>query len=294
MKTKSEKLKAEILKTKVWLALILSAFQLFSFSAFSEITATVYPGYQFSASERPTAANLNLLGRPTILVSGTLGGTNVALAANSVTTTMMSDTLPGSNLVWDASSPRELVIADDGVTTNQLHSGVAGLGLSGGSGSQLRVNVDTNTITITNDVVTLNLTTFSNLVNTLASVVATNVAQYAITNYVTTNTYTSGDLYLTNANRMLINTAHTLGTTPRTVWCTLKCITTDLGYAVNDEVNATHLINSSVPCFTAGANSTNVFVWYYVLPAVSRKDTGGFTGNNIDPDKWKLIVKASL
>lgn len=251
----------------------------------AEITATVYPGYQFSPNERPTVQQLNLLGRPTILVSGTLGGTNVALAANSVTTTMMSDTLPGSNLVWDASSPRKLVIEDGGVNTNQLNADVAGLGLSGGSGTALRVNVDTNTITITNDVVTLNLTTFSNLVQTLA----TNIAQYVVTNWINTNRFIS---FLTPmASGQVINTNHGLGTTPTHFWANLTCLTNDGDYVVGDVIS-TQVIEGSAERSTISvtANSTNMLVgWNGVMIAPS-KESGGDSG--LTGVRWSVQVFA--
>lgn len=151
---------------------------LFVASARADLSAVVSPGYTFAANERPTTATLNRAANPTITITGTVGGTNANLANNSVNGAQLVTGFPGSNLTWDASSPRKLVITNDGVNVLQLHSNVAGLGLSGGSGSQLRVNVDTNTVTITNNVVTLNLTTFSNLVNLLA----TNVARYQVTN----------------------------------------------------------------------------------------------------------------
>lgn len=259
----------------------------------AEITATVYPGYQFSANERPTAAQLNLLGRPTVLVSGTLGGTNVALAANSVTTTMMSDTLPGSNLVWGAGSPRVLVIADDGVTTNQLHSGVAGLGLSGGSGTALRVNVDTNTITITNDVVTLNLTTFSNLVNAVANV--TNIVTFTVTNYVNTNQFSSYPYPLSSG--LVVNTNHSLPRTPRNVRAVFVCQSADQGYVPTDEVDVQSVngvLGQDTQSVTIGGNATNVFA---IVSATAfgnlyfhHKTTGADA--ELDDTKWLLRIDA--
>lgn len=288
MKTKT---KMEDGRWKMAVALLVLSSILYPLSSQSEITATVYPGYQFSANERPTAAQLNLLGRPTVLVSGTLGGTNVALAAGSVSTTMMSDTLPGSNLVWDASSPRELVIEDGGVGTNQIHSGVAGNGLSGGSGSPLAVNVDTNTITITNDVVTLNLTTFSNLVQILS----TNIAQYLVTNYVSTNVFSSFAYPLSSG--LVVNTNHNLARTPRNVRAVFVCQSTNVGYNPPDEVDVQSVngvLGQDVQSVTIGANATNVFA---IVAATSygnlwlhHKDTGADA--QLDETKWKLRIDA--
>lgn len=289
MKKEESRMKMRPMMKRALLALVSSFFILHS--ALAEITATVYPGYQFSANERPTTANLNLLGRPTIYISGTLGGTNVALAANSVTTTMMSDTLPGSNLVWDASSPRKLVVMNAGVDTNQLSSGVAGLGLSGGSGSQLRVNVDTNTVQITNDVITLNLTTFSNLV----AIISTNIANYFTTNYASTNIYQSSETAI--AAGKLIDAAHSLGGTPRKVWGVAKCITADSsGYSVGDEVELSQIENDDgggYANFSVGGNSTNVFLTCDTITGKINNKTNGNWGATWTGSNWKVILRAT-
>ena len=258
-------------------------------SARAEITATVYPGYQFSSSERPTTANLNLLGRPTILVSGTLGGTNVALAGNSVTTTMMSDTLPGSNLVWDASAPRKLVIMNAGVDTNQISTNLAGLGLGGGGGAPLSNKLDNAFLIITNDVVTISLSNFTNLI----SILSTNIAQYWTTNYPATNRFTSYEY--TIATGQLINTNHGLGVVPRDVRLVIVCKTADAsGYALGDEVDARMLDKNAEfdTIIGGGANATNVFAsCVSVTTLLINNKTNGAQADFTEAN-WKLKVYA--
>lgn len=114
-------------------------------SALADLTITGTPGFTFSDSPagRPSVANLNRALRFTYQVSGTVGGTNAGIAAGSITPVMFAASVAGSNLVLTTSG---LVISNNGVTPFSLSPAVAGSGLSGGGGTALSVNVDTNTI----------------------------------------------------------------------------------------------------------------------------------------------------
>jgi hypothetical protein len=104
----------------------------------AQITATVRPGYTFAPNERLTLDKLNLLGQPVIEVSGTLGGTNVGLAANTVSGTMLMDSVVGNaTLQWLSTTPRGLAVNLIG------HSNVSG-------GSLLGTNIAGGTITSSN------------------------------------------------------------------------------------------------------------------------------------------------
>lgn len=108
-----------------------------SWPVFAQLSATVTPGYQFGASERPTATTLNQLGQPTIAISGTIGG-SVGLTAGSVTGThLASSVADGVTLTFTNTSPQALKIKDGGVSTNQISTNIAGVGLTGGAGSAL-------------------------------------------------------------------------------------------------------------------------------------------------------------
>lgn len=94
-------------------------------------------------------------------------------------------TITDTNFYWLASSngvlyrvPGALLIPTNSLNGTNIASGIAGIGLSQDTDFSLRVNVDTNTVKITNDVLTLNLTTFSNLV----AIISTNIALYYSTN----------------------------------------------------------------------------------------------------------------
>lgn len=102
-----------------------------------------------------------------------------------------------------------------------------------------------------------------------------------------------------NVNMVLINEAHSLGAIPTKVFARLRCTSTDLGYAVNDEVD---LASVTFPPAVI-ANATNIIAIQACtsVPAVAtpqvRDRTSGTTlglSTNITLTKWSLAVYASL
>lgn len=69
------------------------------------------------------------------------------------------------------------------VGITELSTDVAGLGLGGGGGAALSNKTDNAFLQITNDVLTISLTAFTNLI----SAVSSNIASYFINNYTATN-----------------------------------------------------------------------------------------------------------
>lgn len=140
------------------------------------------------------------------------------------------------------------------IGTQHLNFTLDGSGLTY-DGTNLAANVDTNTIQITNDVLTLNLSTFSNLVQILS----TNIAQYLVTNYTATNYYVSAEIAMPAAGVAITNT-HTLGVIPSAARVVLLCKTADIGYVPADEVNiaaAGRWSGGDTPAFTFWINTTN-------------------------------------
>jgi hypothetical protein len=256
----------------------------------ADLSATVSPGYQFNTTERPTVTKLNLLGTPTITITGTIGGTNAGIGAATISGTMMVDTfVDGTNITWNTASPRRLKIVDGGVGVTQISSNIAGLGLTGGSGTNLNVAVHTNGwLSIYNG--KLSVTTnglgieaingFTNIVNTLSS----NMTSTVLSN----QTFTSLDYTIIAG--LVANTNHSLGVKPKYVSWVLVCVTNDLGYVVGDEVapGSFMMQDAQVPMFAWGANTTNVFLIKSAQSGdeqIARKDTGaagGWTSTN-----WK-------
>lgn len=297
-KSRVSSLKSKVLWWVCALAVLTLDARLQTPDCFADLTVTGSPGFIFSdtSAGRPTTANLNRALHFTYAIGGTVGGTNANIAQNSIGGDKLVTTFPGTNLTWDGNSPRKLVIANDGVNILQLHTNVAGLGLSGGAGTALRVNVDTNTVTITNDVLTLNLTGFTNLVNILA----TNVAQWAVTNYTDTNSFVSANTTFPVRGGTRIF-AHGLATLPSFVRAVLVCVTNDAAtdYETTDgEIEAaaamTMFGDGFHPQFTVRATATNVYVLRstynngFYLPNM---DTGFMTAAT-DVSNFKLKIYA--
>ena len=112
--------------------------------AWATLSAVVTSGYTFGPSEIPTIATLNELGEPTIQIIGTVDG-STGLTPGSVTGTLLADSVPdGSTLTYNGASPRQLMIAQQGVGSNNIAVLALGAGLLGGNGTPMFLNVDPN------------------------------------------------------------------------------------------------------------------------------------------------------
>lgn len=258
----------------VWLFL-LSAF-CFPLCLRADITAIVYPGHVFTDGEDITVESLNLLGRPTIYVFGTLGGTNVSLGAGTVTGTALSDTVVDDlTTVFNGSTPRAIAVKYDNTTLGVVSSHLA-VKSGGISHLQMALQAISSDRLVTNLLVdvaqtapgTNDLLLFGDLsdhtnnkactFDQLAQCVATNPAIVTAI-ATTTNAFVSSLVSLSAAS--LLNVAHGWTNTPLFVRAVLVCQTPNQGYVQGDEVDvqACHGGGDS-QSFTYGANSTNVFL----------------------------------
>lgn len=275
-------------------------------SARAELTATVYPGYTLSANERPTTAILNLLARPTVTVSGTLGGTNVGLAANSVSGAMLMTSVVDDDTIefFDNGGVTAMRVKAYNIGTNVIGANIAGLGLGGGNGFALSNKTDNATITITNDVLTL----MSNLspvyvtwvTNTVlgASTHGTN-AQLTVssgfdlqTNTLALRQWTSAEYSFASAGT-IISTNHGLGATPTWVRAVLVCKTNDLDWTAGQEVGLESVYNSGGGSpFNVAANTTTLTATANAgFNSHAMINTSG-NGVNITTVRWRIKVYA--
>ena len=246
------------------------------FNCSAELTATVYPGYTLSANERPTTAILNLLARPSVTVSGTLGGTNVGLAANSVNGAMLMTSVVDDDTIelFNNGGSTAIRLKAYNTGTNAIDANLAGLGLGGGDGFALSNKTDNVSLTITNDTLTL----MTNLSATYLNVASNGVVVGTSTNrgqtvdmqvfakILGTNGYASAELTL-SAGSALLNAAHNYGYTPGYVRGAIICKTVDASaYAVGDEVDFAGIAGvenggsfERGKVFSLGGNATNVF-----------------------------------
>lgn len=89
----------------------------------------------------------------------------------------------------------------------------------------------------------------------------------------------------------LLTVAHGLGGIPKFVTVSLRCITTEYGWAVNDEILLSSIhMRSDNNGFTTGINATNFKIKQNGGVYVHRLDTNA-TGS-IDAAKWRLILRA--
>lgn len=259
------------MKTLRWLTVLMAG----CWCAHADLTVTVYPGYTFTSSETPTTSKLNRLGRPSVYVTGTLSGTNV-LGNETVAGNHLNSNIVGSNMTFDGSSPRKLVVSNAGIGPVQLTASVAGAGLAGGAGTALSVLVDSNSIINTGDVLALN----TNLTPAYLPWV--------------TNALIGGTAYFTNAsitipsgwwvsNKTLIvppvpakyagtnamvaageaaTFTHGLSGRPQTVLVSLVCTTNDAatGYVAGDEITLGAVSTSNQPLLGATVSSNSVVV----------------------------------
>ena len=170
MKTRIQNSEFRIQK---WALLLAFSFQL---SAFSQLSVTVTPGYQFSANERPTATTLNLLGTPSLLISGTVPGTTIS--TNSINGAQLADNVVDTNTIsfTNTSPSRRLQVSTNALGYQYLRTNVAGRGLYGGSTTNLHVQVSSNSITVnTNNAIYVPVSSNSILGSVNGGTEATNV-----------------------------------------------------------------------------------------------------------------------
>jgi len=143
------------MKTKQFLAGLMIVTLLAPPLALAVLTATVSPGYQFSTGEAPTLNTLNMLAQPSVQISGTVDG-STGLTPGSVYGNYLADNVVDNiTLDYNASSPRAIEIMKGGASWLNLNTNVCGRGLSGGwdkignSGTNLNVNYDNITLTLT-------------------------------------------------------------------------------------------------------------------------------------------------
>ena len=107
--------------------------------------------------------------------------------------------------------------------------------------------------------------------------------------------FITGAQALPGTGGSLINVAHGLGTTPTRVRWVLQCVTTNAGYAVGDQVDASAVLVAGVggSMYTAGANSTDIFL-VAVNSSPQLYNKGTFAVTTLTIADWELIGYATL
>lgn len=268
------------------------------------LTATVTPGYQFSSGERYTPQKFNLLGIPTVQISGTVSGgllstnsigkqhlsTNVfdqvyISGGDNVSATIIDGSLTGTKMATNSIGGTNITdgtITVDDLATNTLQ------------GVNLATNAFTNLSVVTpatNDLVLLMDASATS--NTVAATVAT-LFTAGLAVVAPPPLYTTNGLALGSGGSIL-NAAHGLGRAPYSIQCWLVCTSTDNGYAAGEAVavESTSSVNLDYPgAVTVGYTGTTDL---FAIAASSsiiimNKSTG--TGDPIDRSKWTVTIHA--
>lgn len=311
------------------LLLLLSAFQLVSFSAFTQLTVSITPGYRFNSGEAVTLSKLNQLGAPVVSVAGTVTGSS--LAAGGVSAVHLSTnafdmlTIQGG---YDGSTTTNahvnystvslgIVAGSLGVKTNGIHwfhfntnefrlAGLTNNWLDDASvTTNLLVNVNTNGTPGTNTFVLIgtssNVGTNGSPTNTVFKLTTLNALTYTaaqtnlINSLILASNLASSSFTSTNTNALSTTTVtftHGWGVKPKAVRVTLLCVTNDSPFTAGDEVNADGLQRASlsVANYSITANTNTIVVrTYQASPALV---TGANTDITPTPLSWRLKVYA--
>lgn len=126
----------------------------------------------------------------------------------------------------------------------------------------------------------------------------TNFQIRAIAGVIQTNRYTSSNQALPGSGGV-ITLAHGLGAAPRLVRWVLVCTTTDLGYAVSDEVDLWGADQNSPqgrPAFNVVANTTNLICQQASTTTINLLRRSAFIGDSaaITNGSWAIKVYAEL
>lgn len=299
--------------------LVLSALSLQP-SAFAQLTVRVTPGKTFRENERPTTATLNQLGKPTIEVFGTVGGTNVSLGTNSVLGSHLSDSVVDNiTIEFNSDVPRAIRVKAYSIGTNVVSTNLAGAGLTGGGGLPLSVLYDTNVFTVdTNNALTWQTNVDLSLLalklaesyifigdtNNHAKAIALDGNVFEVNTNVDTNgVLTLRDNLLNGFTSfeypislgLIVATNHGVGTIPKLFNVVLVCQTNEFGWVAGDEISTVNLGDGSFngPIFNSAATATQVLLFCHNNANAMRwfnKTTGAAV--TLTRPRWKIKAYA--
>lgn len=291
---------------KTTIAILFCSFCLL-LTARADVTATVYPGYTFTDADESdgiTIEKLNLAARPTVEITGTLGGTNVSLGAGSVNGTVLADTVVDDVTLEfnDGVAPRHIRVKAEGIATSLLTNSAVNL-----SKTKTNLLVDgvfadiaTNDVLAFGDVsagtntrvATLEQVLTNAAVLELVSRMLTNT--YSFTNFMNAGQFATAEYAL--ATGLMINTNHPWSnSTPSMVRAVLVCKTADRDYAVGDELDVQNAGYGGAQATSYGANKTNVWLSLATTtPFVTLKNDGDVSSSyTITAARWRIKLYAA-
>lgn len=266
---------------------------------------TVTPGTTISNTTTLDPTTLNLLGTPSVDVTGTVDGGSLSLSAGSVGNAELAAHAVTFDKMQQIGTDK-LIGRDAASTGDATEIGVGGgLEFSGSNSIQIQSGTSTSTgvtyskiqhVSATNKLLGRKSSGAGTVEEIgLGSGLTISGGNLATTKQVTT--YSNGTLIaIPAAGNAITPVLHTLGTTPDLFRVYLWCDDAggDCGYAMNDIVPV-ELVqgNSDVMAFTpwASASQIGVIRTNQSLLYINRKDTGARV-DYLNASKWKIYIFA--
>lgn len=276
-----------------------------------DLTARVYPGYTFVAGQRVTVDQLNRAATPTIVIVGTLDGTNVGLSAGSVNLTMLAADIY-DNVTIDTTNGTSFRVKPSGIRNLQLYTNMFdGSSAIDPGGTTIRVNPDWNFLAISNNTLTIRTqivaAALDNLMTNLQpSQIQLDTSAVIVGDANARGTAVSVGTLLNNSANTYSNSAaipsaggtapfsHGMGSNPSWVRVTVRCTSADNGYASGDEVEAySVLATGTEAAFSVYDSGGTLKVLRNNGAEIKMLSVSGTAGSqvNMDESKWVVVAR---
>ena len=293
-------------------------------SVLAQLSASVTPGTEFEAGDRITLQRLNLLGTPTVEITGTVLGntlaTNAVSSVNVNTNVFDQATIKGGagTAAYLASIGTNLVYATNIVdiptnsvaSTNVVDGTITGTDLA--TNTVTGANLATNTVTAANLLTNAftNLTVVTPATNDLVLLMDASASSNTVaatmaslqSSMLFEPLWTTNGISIDGGTQPVLEVAHGLGRAPYMVQGWLVCITNDHGYVVGDMVQSSAVgfgiglgTYVDIPGIVISATATNIAA---IVPAGAGAGmlvigkTGQIETYYINRAHWTLTVYA--
>lgn len=267
---------------------------------------TVTPGTTVTNSTTLDATTLNLLGTPSVDVTGTVDGGSLTLSAGSVTTVAIADNAVTFAKLDNIDSDRLIGRDSAGSGDPEQITVGGGLQFSGSGGVEIAARGVTEAKLFevtTKKLLGRNATTNGDVQQITVGTGLTLSDAGTLSVSASVKTWTSAELTVPNAGstESITFASTTLGGAPDIVAAYLKCVDAggDATYALNDTLEIGMIIgdisDTEVPAFSVYLNSSSVNILrgnsgIGMLLIVPQKTTG-YAIAQMTASKWRLIVK---
>ena len=275
---------------------------------------TVTPGTTVTSNTTLDASTLNLLGTPSVDVTGSVDGGSLTLGSNSVSTSSIQNEAVTEGKIASG-AVTEAKIGTGAVTEGKIGSGAVTTAKLGDASSTTngvtfgkirqiatnsilgRVTASTGSIEVVN--IGAGLSTTRNLGDISAtSLVKKNIGG-TLASVDTITYFTSNDLTIPAA--VSDSATLTIGSAPASYDCYLKCTTAENGYGIGDTIKYNQVYgnsgNASFYFLQATAGTVKLLKSSWEDPKINRINSisGSTAGSyaSFTPANWKAIITAT-